>query len=635
MDGSHAIVRTLEDLGVDVVFGLPGGAILTAYNAINNDTKFRHILVRHEQGAGHAASGYAQVTGKVGVAMVTSGPAATNIVTAIADANMDSVPMVVITGQVATPLIGSDAFQEADIVGITLPITKHSYLVTNASDIPRVLAEAFHIAHTGRPGVVLVDVTKSAMTGHLEYEFPTHLEIEGYKPKDRPDHQCLEKALGLIRAAKRPAIYAGGGLMRADAGDELLRFATCLNAPIATTLQARGIAPDSHHLSLGMVGMHGTIASAAALQECDLLLVLGARFSDRVTGKLANFATSAKVVQIDIDPAEIGKNRHVDAPLYGDVKETLTELLSVLESEIDQNQQRDETRDKTRDKTSAWWERINQLRYQYPLYLDEDLARESGCVGKGAISPQYVIQKVGEIAKKYDPDAIFAAGVGQHQMWASQFLGFEKPHTWVQSAGLGTMGYAIPAAMGAKAGKLGNDVWVIDGDGSFQMTNQELATCRLNGFPIKVMLINNGTLGMPRQWQTLLFDKHYSQTDLHDGADGWDGEILHGDGEELIGGGNGVPDYIKLAEAYDCLAIRVTTPEDVIPALEAAAKEKERPVLVEFQVAKDAMVFPMVPAGSSNNDIIYRPGVQPLKQDSQIPPQELTQASAPRPGGAI
>lgn len=606
MDGSHAIVRTLEDLGVDVVFGLPGGAILNAYNALNNDTKFKHVLVRHEQGAGHAASGYAQVTDKVGVAMVTSGPAATNIVTAIADANMDSVPMVVITGQVATPLIGSDAFQEADIVGITLPITKHSYLVTNASDIPRVLAEAFHIARTGRPGVVLVDITKSAMTGQLDYEFPSILELDGYHPKSKPDHQCLVKALDLLKNASRPAIYAGGGLVRADAGDALMQFGTLLNAPITTTLQARGIAPDSHPLTLGMVGMHGTIASAAALQECDLLIVLGARFSDRVTGKLSSFAVNAKVIQIDIDPAEIGKNRHVDAPLYGDVRETLEALVAALAPEVDRASQH--------EKTAPWWERIEYLRQEYPLYLDEELARESGCKGKGAISPQYAIQKVGEIAKKYDAAAIFAAGVGQHQMWASQFLGFEQPHTWVQSAGLGTMGYAIPAAMGAKAGKPGTDVWVIDGDGSFQMTNQELATCRLNGFPIKVMLINNGTLGMPRQWQTLLFDKHYSQTDLHDGADGWDGKTLHGDGEELVGGGNGIPDYVKLAEAYDCLAIRVTAPEDVIPAIEAAAKEKERPVLVEFQVAKDAMVFPMVPAGSSNNDIIYRPHIQPLKE---------------------
>jgi acetolactate synthase-1/2/3 large subunit len=597
-------VRTLEDLGVDTVFGLPGGAILTAYDALNNSTKFRHILVRHEQGAGHAASGYAIATGKVGVAMVTSGPAATNVVTALADANMDSVPIVIITGQVAAPLIGTDAFQEADIVGITMPITKHSFLVTDANQVPQILAEAFHIASTGRPGAVLVDISKSAMTGRLNYSFPTKFNLPGYNPKQQPEHQCLEEALKLLKSAARPAIYAGGGTVRANASAELIEFARKLNAPVVTTLQARGVIPDSDPLALGMVGMHGTISAVAALQSCDLLIALGTRFSDRVTGKLSEFAAFAKVIQVDIDPAEIGKNRQVDAPLYGDVKLTLANLNSEL----------DQVGYVFNSATSAqWWNYLDNLREKYPLYTDEETAKISGIDGKGALSPQYVIQQIGQIAKKHDRNAIFASGVGQHQMWASQFLGFEQPHNWVQSAGLGTMGYAIPAAMGAKAGRPDSDVWVVDGDGCFQMTNQELATCRLNNFPIKVMLINNGTLGMPRQWQTLLFNKHYSQTDLHDGADGWDGQTVQGDGEELVGGGCGIPDFIQLAQAYDCLAIRVTRPEDVVPAIEAAAKERQRPVVVEFQVAKDAKVFPMVPAGASNNDIMYNQSVQPLK----------------------
>jgi acetolactate synthase-1/2/3 large subunit len=605
LDGAHILVRALEDLGVDTVFGLPGGAILTVYDALNNSTKFRHILVRHEQGAGHAASGYALSSGKPGVAMVTSGPAATNMVTAIADANMDSVPLVVITGQVATNLIGTDAFQEADIVGITLPVVKHSFLITEAKDIASTLAQAFHIATTGRPGVVLVDITKTAMTTQTEYLLSANFELPGFNPKQQPEHQCLLTATDLIVNAQNPVILAGGGTVRADATAELLQLANLINAPVATTLQARGIIPDSDPHSLGMIGMHGTIASAAAVQKCDLLIALGARFSDRVTGKIDEFAPNARIIHADVDPAEIGKNKPVDAPLFGDLKDTLT-LLNRHLLEIDYQA----------DDRAKWWQYLRNLQAEFPLYLDNERAEASAKQGLGALSPQSVIQTIGEIAKRYDENAIFVSGVGQHQMWASQFLGHEKPHNWVQSAGLGTMGYAIPAALGAKAARPQNAVWAIDGDGCFQMTNQELATCTLAGLPIKVMLINNGTLGMPRQWQTLLFGNHYSQTDLHDGADGWSHEIVVGDGVEKGGAENsGIPDFMMLAKAYGALAIRVTRPEEVAEAIEKAAQENNRLVVVEFVVAKDAMVFPMVPAGKSNNSIMYSPTIQPLLEE--------------------
>jgi acetolactate synthase-1/2/3 large subunit len=483
------------------------------------------------------------------------------------------------------------------------------------------------------------------MMGVCGYEFPVSHELPGYNPNRRPDHQCWSDALELIRDAKRPAIYAGGGAVRAGAAAELLEFAQLLNAPVVTTLQARGVIPDSCELSLGMVGMHGTVAAAAALQGCDLLIALGARFSDRVTGALSEFAPFAKVIHADIDPAEIGKNRAVDAPLFGDVKETVRDLVAAIRSdpqlsnsatsgagasvsklaatdvysntlgsESEENGVHEAQSTKSSTSRAAWWEYLRGIQQTYPLYLDEELAEESARQGRGALSPQFVIKRIGEIAKQHDEDAVFVSGVGQHQMWASQFLGHEKPHNWIQSAGLGTMGYAIPAGMGAKAGRPDSDVWVIDGDGCFQMTNQELATCRLSNFPIKVMLINNGTLGMPRQWQTLLFHKHYSQTDLHDGPDGWDKSVVLGDGEEAGGASNvGVPDFVKLAESYDCLAIRVTRPEEVDEAIERAAAERNRPVVVEFQVAKDAIVFPMVPAGESNNSIIYKVGCQPLK----------------------
>lgn len=604
ISGAQAIVKTLEQLNVDTVFGLPGGAILNTYNEINNNTKFKHILVRHEQGAGHAASGYAIASGKVGVAMVTSGPAATNIVTAIADANMDSVPIVVITGQVSASLIGTDAFQEADIIGITLPITKHSYLVSKAQDIPKILCEAFHIAKSGRPGAVLVDITKSAMLGTFEYDFPENIFLPGYNPKLVPDEECLENALKLIMQAKKPAIYAGGGCVRSNSDKELLKFVNSLNCPIVTSLQARGIISDSHSLCFGMVGMHGTIASAAALQEADLIIALGTRFSDRVTGKLSAFAQKASIIQVDIDPAEINKNRIVDIHLFGDVKLTLEKLNEMINKNINHDEQI--------LKTEQWINFLNGIKNEFPLYLDlERFTKTKNVYSK--LSPQLVIKNIGEVAKKHDPKAIFVSGVGQHQMWAAQFLGHENPYNWIQSAGLGTMGYAIPAAMGAAAAKPKNAIWVVDGDGCFQMTNQELATCRLFGLPIKVMIINNGTLGMPRQWQTLLFNKHYSQTDLHDGADGYSGEIVSGDGVEKGGKiDSGIPDFVKLAESYDCLAIRVREESQIIPALEKAANENNRPVVIDFQVAKDAFVFPMVPAGESNNNIMYCENVQPL-----------------------
>ena len=478
VSGSESFVRSLEHAGVDVVFGIPGGAILPAYDPLY-DSSVRHILVRHEQGAGHAATGYAQVTGRVGVCMATSGPGATNLVTPIADAAMDSVPLVAITGQVPGPAIGSDAFQEADIRGITMPITKHNYLITDAADIPRAIAEAFHIASTGRPGPVLVDITKDALQAQTEFNWPTSIDLPGYKPVTKPNSKQIREAAALIAQSKRPVLYVGGGVIKANASQELLAFAQLSNAPVVTTLMARGAFPDSHQQHLGMPGMHGTVAAVTALQKADLLITLGARFDDRVTGKLSTFAPNAKIIHADIDPAEIGKNRYTDVPIVGDVRETLLELIPALKAEFDAGNQSDLT---------SWWKQCDGWRKTYPLGYDVPT--------DGSLSPQYVIERLGKIS---GPDSIYVAGVGQHQMWASQFVSYEKPRTWLNSGGLGTMGYSVPAAMGAKVGKPETTVWAIDGDGCFQMTNQELVTCALNNIPIKVAIINNESLGMVRQ----------------------------------------------------------------------------------------------------------------------------------------
>ena len=574
MTGAESIVRSLESAGVEVVFGIPGGAILPTYDPLMDSKKLRHILVRHEQGGGHAASGYAHATGRVGVTMATSGPGATNLVTPIADANMDSIPMVAITGQVGASLIGTDAFQEADIVGITLPITKHNFLVTNPDDIPRVIAEAFHIASTGRPGPVLVDIAKSAMQARTTFTWPQQLDLPGYHPVTKPHAKQIREAARLLATARRPVLYIGGGVIRAGAAAELRSLVDASGAPAVTTLMARGALPDSHPQHLGMPGMHGTVPAVAALQKADLIVALGARFDDRVTGKLSSFAPHATVVHADIDPAEIGKNKAVDVPIVGDLREVLTDLLPELAREHDRHGKPD---------LEGWWRQINDWRETFPLgYAEPE---------DGHLAPQHVIQRIGEIS---GPESIFVAGVGQHQMWASQFIRYERPNSWLNSGGLGTMGYAIPAAMGAKVGAPDRVVWAIDGDGCFQMTNQELATCTINDIPIKVALINNSSLGMVRQWQTLFYESRYSNTDLNTGH----GTIR-------------IPDFVKLADAYGCVGIRVEHAHEVDAAIKRAEQINDQPVVIDFNVSRDAMVWPMVATGVSNDDIQYARGISP------------------------
>jgi acetolactate synthase-1/2/3 large subunit len=570
MTGASSLVRSLEAVGVDVVFGIPGGAILPLYDPLMDSRQVRHILVRHEQGGGHAAQGYAQATGRVGVCMATSGPGATNLVTPIADAYMDSVPMVAITGQVPSSAIGTDAFQEADISGITIPITKHNYLVTDPAQIPRTIAEAFHIASTGRPGPVLVDVSKDALQAMTGFTWPDRIDLPGYRPVARPHSKQVREAARLMSEARRPVLYVGGGVIKAQASAELRRLAELTGAPVVTTLMARGAFPDSHPQHLGMPGMHGSVAAVAALQQADVLVSLGARFDDRVTGKLSSFAPNATVVHADIDPAEISKNRTADVPIVGDAKDVIIELIAAVEGEIEAGRRPD---------LGAWWSQLDDLRERYPLGYAEPPA--------GEVSPQRVISRIGEIA---GPDALYVAGVGQHQMWASQFITYEKPGSWINSGGLGTMGFAVPAAMGAKVGRPDKVVWAIDGDGCFQMTNQELATCVINDIPIKVAVINNSSLGMVRQWQTLFYDKRYSNTDLHTSADG-----------------RRIPDFVKMADAYSCVGLRCERPEDVDATIEKAMSINDAPVVVDFVVHRDSMVA----AGVSNDDIQYARGISP------------------------
>ncbi|WP_328292152.1 acetolactate synthase large subunit [Kineococcus sp. NBC_00420] len=577
LTGAQSLIRSLEAVGVEVVFGLPGGAILPAYDPLMDSPHVRHILVRHEQGAGHAAEGYAVATGKVGVCMATSGPGATNLVTPIADANMDSVPMVAITGQVAAKAIGTDAFQEADIAGITIPITKHNYLVTDPADIPRVIAEAFHLAATGRPGPVLVDVAKSALTATTSFAWPETIDLPGYRPVTRPHGKQIREAARLIAAAERPVLYVGGGVIKADASAELAALADLTGIPAVTTLMARGALPDSHPNNLGMPGMHGTVAAVTALQKSDLLITLGARFDDRVTGDLPSFAPHAKVIHADIDPAEIGKNRAVDVPIVGDARLVIAELTTAVAAEFENG----------RADLTAWTELTQSWKATYPLgYTESD---------DGTLAPQHVIARIGAIA---GPEAIYVSGVGQHQMWSAQFVQYENPRTWLNSGGLGTMGYAVPAAMGAKVGKPDTVVWAIDGDGCFQMTNQELATCTLNGIPVKVAIINNSSLGMVRQWQTLFYSERYSNTDLNSGDH-------HGTHAAPV------PDFVKLAEAYGCVGLRCDKAEDVDATIEKAMAINDVPVVIDFRVHRDAMVWPMVEAGVSNDAIQYARGVSP------------------------
>ncbi|MFF1793697.1 acetolactate synthase large subunit [Kitasatospora sp. NPDC058263] len=583
MTGAQSLIRSLEAVGADTVFGIPGGAILPAYDPLMDSTKVRHILVRHEQGAGHAATGYAQATGKVGVCMATSGPGATNLVTPIADAYMDSVPMVAITGQVASKAIGTDAFQEADICGITMPITKHNFLVTDPAEIPRVISEAFHIAATGRPGPVLVDIAKDALQATTTFRWPAETSLPGYRPVTKPHAKQIREAAKMLVSARRPVLYVGGGVLKAHATAELRILAELTGAPVVTTLMALGAFPDSHPQHLGMPGMHGTVPAVTALQKSDLLFTLGARFDDRVTGKLDSFAPYAKVVHADIDPAEIGKNRPADVPIVGDAREVLADLIVAVQAEFDAGHRSD---------YADWWVKINEWKKTYPLGYEPAPA--------GQLSPQQVIERIGRLV---GPEAIYAAGVGQHQMWSSQFIQFEKPATWLNSGGAGTMGYAVPAAMGAKAGRPETAVWAIDGDGCFQMTNQELVTCALNDIPIKVAVINNGSLGMVRQWQTLFYNQRYSNTVLHAGPD-------H-DGIEPPAQGTRIPDFVLLSEAMGCVGLRCERPEDLDAVIKQAMEINDRPVVIDFIVHQDAMVWPMVAAGTSNDEIQFAKGVRP------------------------
>jgi acetolactate synthase-1/2/3 large subunit len=574
LTGAQAVIRSLELLGVDTVFGLPGGAILPTYDPLMDSKLIRHILVRHEQGAGHAAEGYASASGKLGVCIATSGPGATNLVTAIADAHMDSVPLLAITGQVGSHLIGTDAFQEADIVGITMPITKHSFLVSSPADVPGAIAAAVLIATTGRPGPVLVDITKDAQVKSAEFVWPPKIDLPGYKPVTKPHGKQIQAAANLIKDSKKPILYVGGGVIRAGAHQELLKLAELIGAPVTTTLMARGAFPDSHDQHLGMPGMHGTVPAVTALQKADLLITLGARFDDRVTGDVKSFAPNAKVIHVDIDPAEIGKIRFADVPIVGDAKEVITELTDELINSLKGK----------KPEIGEWWSFLNGLRERYPLGYTEP--------EDGKLSPQLVIKRIGELS---GPEAIFAAGVGQHQMWSAQFIKYERPNSWLNSGGAGTMGYSVPAAMGAKVGQPDRLVWSIDGDGCFQMTNQELATCTINNIPIKVAIINNSSLGMVRQWQTLFYNQRYSNTDLHTGTD----TIM-------------VPDFVKLAEAYGCLGIRVEKEEEIDAAIKLAIETNDRPVVIDFIVGRDAMVWPMVAAGLSNDEVQYARDAAPV-----------------------
>ncbi len=574
IDGGRALIHALEMEGVEVVFGLPGGAILPVYDPIL-DSPIRHILVRHEQGAGHMAEGYAHATGRPGVAMVTSGPGATNIVTPLADAYMDSVPMVCITGQVPYAAIGTDAFQEADIVGITRSVTKHNELVTSADEIPRVIREAFHIATTGRPGPVLVDIPKDVVdptnpNSAMNWYWPTDDEVSaglpGYKPTTKGHPKKIREAVDLIGRSVRPVIYAGGGILKARAAEALRAFAEATGIPVVTTLMARGAFPDDHELALGMPGMHGNYTAVTSMQEADLLIALGSRFDDRVTGKLSGFAPEAKIIHVDIDPAELGKVRRPDVPIVGDCRLVIEELVRLVNDAGGLASQPDRT---------AWRRQIAEWQERFPLTYEQSAPGEQ-------LKPQYVIEQLRDLSPE---DTIVTSGVGQHQMWSAQYWTFRHPYTWVNSGGLGTMGFSIPAAIGAKAGMPGRTVWAVDGDGCFQMTAQELVTAATERIPVKVALLNNAYLGMVRQWQEMFYEERYSEVYLSPD----------------------LPDYVKWAEAMGCEAIRVESPEEVAPAIEKANAIDDRPVVVEFRTDSAEKVFPMVPAGRSNSEIVVGP----------------------------
>jgi len=574
LNGGQALIKALELEGVEVIFGLPGGAILPVYDPII-DSPIRHILVRHEQGAGHMAEGYAHATGRPGVAMVTSGPAATNIVTPLCDAYMDSIPMVMITGQVPTSALGTDAFQECDTTGITMPVTKHNFLVTSAQDIPRVIREAFHIATTGRPGPVLVDIPKDIVdpknpNSAMEWYWPETVDLPGYQPRMQGDPEAIGLAADLIMAAERPVIYAGGGILKARAADALRELAELTDIRVVTTLMARGAFPDDHPLCLGMPGMHGNFTAVTAIQRSDLLIALGSRFDDRVTGRVPDFAPEAKVIHVDIDPAELGKVRRPDAGIAGDCRVVIEELVEALRSRG--------APDKLAD-SSAWKSTISGWQERYPLTYEQS---EPG----GLLKPQFVLEQLRELSPD---DTIVASGVGQHQMWTSQYWKFNHPYTWVNSGGLGTMGFSVPAAIGAKVGRPDRMVWAVDGDGCFQMTAQELVTAAAERIPVKVAILNNAYLGMVRQWQEMFYEERYSEVYLSPD----------------------LPDYKMWAEAMGCVGMRVESPEEVRPAIEKANAINDRPVVIEFRTDAAEKVFPMVAAGASNDEIMVDAATQP------------------------
>jgi acetolactate synthase-1/2/3 large subunit len=565
ISGAQAVLKALEEEGVEVVFGIPGGASMPIYDPLVDGSSIRHILCRHEQGAGHAAEGYAWATGKVGVCMATSGPGGTNLVTPIADAKMDSVPIVAITGQVPTPVVGNDAFQEADITGITMPITKHNFLVKDPALIAETVHEAFHIASTGRPGPVLIDLPKDVLLAQTEWSWPDRIDLPGYRPTTKGNQRQIVEAVKLILAAERPVLYVGGGVIKANASEELFRLATIGRLPVVTTLMARGAFPDSNELCLGMPGMHGNYTAVTSLQKADLLIALGTRFDDRVTGKLSAFAPNAKVIHADVDPAEIGKNRRVDVPIVGDCKDVIAKLAAELEKRQAEAGAPDR---------SAWLGQLAEWQRRYPYRYDQQ--------PDGPLKPQFCVERLRDHA---DEDTIVVAGVGQHQMYASQYWRFERPRHWINSGGLGTMGFAVPAAMGAKVGQPTKRVVAIDGDGCFQMTAQELATSNTEDIPFVTAILNNGYLGMVRQWQELFFDERYS------------GVYLNPD----------VPDYVKLAEAYGAVGLRADSPDEVDAVIEKAYSVEDRSVVIDFRVDPREMVFPMIAAGTSNDDIILGP----------------------------
>jgi acetolactate synthase-1/2/3 large subunit len=576
--GAQALIRALEMEQVDVVFGLPGGCILPAYDPLL-DSSIRHILVRHEQGAGHMAEGYAHVTGRPGVAMVTSGPAATNMVTPLMDAYMDSIPMVCITGQVGTAAIGTDAFQECDTVGITRSATKHNELVMTPEELPLAIRQAFHIATTGRPGPVLVDVPKDILQASMDWHWPTDAEVydslPGYRPTTKGHPRMIKEAARMILAAERPVLYVGGGILKARAAEALRELAEMTQIHVVTTLMARGAFPDDHPLCLGMPGMHGNATAVTALQKSDLLITLGARFDDRITGKVSSFAPEAKVIHVDIDPAEQGKVRRPDVPIVGDCRLVIEEIIIALRDLMASGV--------TQTDISAWRSRISGWQEQFPYSYEPSEPGE-------ALKPQFCLEVLRDSAPE---GTILVSGVGQHQMWSSQYWHFNEPYTWVNSGGLGTMGFSVPAAIGAKVGKPGSTVWAIDGDGCFQMTAQELVTAATERIPIKVGILNNSYLGMVRQWQEMFYEERYSEVYLSPD----------------------LPDFVKWAEAMGCVGIRVESPEEAQAAVDKANSIDDRPVVVEFRVDAGEKVFPMVPAGQSNDDIIL-PASQAHRKDA-------------------